>query len=62
MAMNWGYNKGSSQPCARCSVDAAPQLDQLLPKRPEILVHKATVPTALEEGGYLKSLAMRERP
>ena len=45
-------------------VDAAPQLDQLLPKRPEILVHKATVPTALEEGGggFLKSLAMRERP
>ena len=56
-----GITKGAASP-VHVVVDAAPQFDQLLPKRPEILEHKATVPAALGEGGFLKSLAMRERP
>ena len=61
MAMNWGYNKGSSQPCARssrCSTPAWP----VTSKASWNPGTQGNCPRSFGRGGFLKSLAMRERP
>ena len=61
MAMNWGYNKESSQPCAsssRCSTPAWP----VTSKASWNPGTQGNCPRSFGRGGFLKSLAMRERP